>query len=278
MQSFLKKKPITIAGVITAIVLVITIISHIIGFNPITGFAKIVLTPFRTGISFIADRTYSIVEFLWEQKSYQENNAQLNEEIDALKAQNRDVAQYREENERLKELLGLQENMSQYSTVAARVIGYGENNRYDKIEINKGTLNGLYEGNTVISPDGVVGMVTEVGPNWAIVTTILAQGNAMGVRVTRTSDPAVLEGNAETLKEGACLMTFINESANIIAGDLLETSGSAGIYPPGLRVGTIKEINADNMGQINSAKVIPGVDFKRLYEVLVINGVNNLNE
>ncbi len=273
MQSFLKKKPVKLAALITAAVLAITVISHFLGFNPVTGLAKTVLTPFRTGISFIADRTYGIVEFLWEQKSYRDNNEKLSEEISELRAQNRDIAQYREENERLKELLDLKENMRDYSTVAARVIGYGEDNRYDKIEISKGTLGGVYEGNTVITTDGAVGIVTEAGADWAVVTTILAKGSAMGVKVTRTGEPAVLEGNAESLEEGICLMTFINSSANIIAGDLLETSGSTGIYPPGLRVGTIKEINADSTGQINSAKVLPSVDFKRLKEVLVINGV-----
>ena len=53
----------------------------------------------------------------------------------------------------------------------------------------------------------------------------------------------------------------------------METSGTGGIYPPGLNVGTIREISADNMGTLNYALVEPKVDFKTLHEVLVINGV-----
>lgn len=69
-------------------------------------------------------------------------------------------------------------------------------------------------------------------------------------------------------------MTFIDKGANIIVGDLLETSGSGGIYPAGILVGAIREINSDNTGMLNYATVEPLVNFSRLYEVLVINGVS----
>ena len=69
-------------------------------------------------------------------------------------------------------------------------------------------------------------------------------------------------------------MTFINPSVGIIAGDLIETSGSGDIYPPGLNVGVVKDIQSDSMGQISYATIEPGVDFQHLHEVLVITGVN----
>lgn len=274
MSSFFKKKSVITAGIITAIVLLITIISHFIGFNPVNSAVRTVLSPFRSGMAYISDKTYGIIEFIWEMDSYREENSKLNSEIAELRKVNRDVSQYREENERLKELLNLQQSMSEYSTVAATVIGYSENDRYDTIEISKGLISGVSEGNTVITADGVVGIVTEAGPNWAIVQTIIDRENAMGIKITRTGDAAVLEGDEALMLEGQCKMTFINSSANIIAGDLVETSGSAGIYPAGLLVGSVTSVNSDNIGQLNYAVIEPSVDFSRLREVLVINGVN----
>lgn len=274
MSSFLKKKPVIAASAGTAAILTVVMISHFIGFNPVTNIVHSVLSPFRSGITYIAGKVSGTVEFIWEMDSYKRENEKLMSEVTSLKRENRDVAQYREENERLKELLELKNSMKDYSTVTASVIGYSGNNGYDKIEISKGTASGIGVGNTVISGDGVVGMVTETGLNWAVVTTILEKNNAMGVKITRTGDIAVLEGDEELSKQGYCKMTFINSSVNIIAGDLIETSGSAAIYPTGLLVGKIKDINSDNMGQINYATIEPSVDLKNLHEVLVINGID----
>ena len=69
-------------------------------------------------------------------------------------------------------------------------------------------------------------------------------------------------------------MTFIDKGSNLIVGDLLETSGAGGVYPAGLNVGAVREISADAMGNLNYAIVEPAVDFSRLYEVLVITGMN----
>ena len=180
---------------------------------------------------------------------------------------------YREENERLLALMELQNSMSNYSTVAAKVIAYSSSSRYDSIEINKGTFSGISKGNTVITDKGIVGMVEEVGPNWALVNTILMPGKATSVDVARTDDIGVIEGDAELCYDALCKLTFIDKGANIIVGDILETSGAGGIYPPGLNVGTIRDISADSMGTLNYATVEPIVDFNHLHEVLVINGV-----
>ena len=90
--------------------------------------------------------------------------------------------------------------------------------------------------------------------------------NAMGVKVSRTSDVAVVEGDSELYSQNYCKMTFIDKGSNLIIGDILETSGSGGIYPAGLSVGVIREINSDAMGNLNYATVEPLVDFNKLYE------------
>ena len=69
-------------------------------------------------------------------------------------------------------------------------------------------------------------------------------------------------------------MTFIDKGSSLIIGDLLETSGSGGVYPSGLSVGAIRAIDSDAMGNLNYATVEPLVDFNKLYQVLVINGIN----
>lgn len=267
------KKRKFIAAVVTAGVLLCILISHFIGTNPVSSAVKTIFSPVENGFAYISNKVYSAVSFVWEMDGYKEENENLIRQVNELNRQERDTAQLREENERLQALLELKNNTDGYSTVAASVIAYSANNWYDTIEINKGLAHGLAVGNAVITPDGVVGKITDIGLNWATVSTVLNPENAMGVKIGRTGDAAVVEGDDELYSQGLCKMTFIDKGVAIIVGDLLETSGSGGIYPEGLLVGAIREINSDNMGMLNYATLEPSVDFSRLYEVLVINGV-----
>ena len=272
-MSFFKKK----AGMATAAVIiiaaVIAVFSHFSGNNIIAGAIRTIFAPVQSGVSYISASINKQINFIREAKAYKDQNDALIDEINQLKKQNKEVSIYREENERLLALMELQNSMSNYSTVAAKVIAYSSSSRYDSIEINKGTFSGISKGNTVITDKGIVGMVEEVGPNWALVNTILMPGKATSVDVARTDVIGVIEGDAELCYDALCKLTFIDKGANIIVGDILETSGAGGIYPPGLNVGTIRDISADSMGTLNYATVEPIVDFNHLHEVLVINGV-----
>lgn len=273
MSSFFRKRGVIVALVVTAAVIILAAIAHFGGSNPVSTVLRTVFSPFQNGMAYIVNKVDGTVDFILEMKSYKEENERLVVEINELKKQNRDITNYHEENERLKELLEMQTSLDAYSTVAASVIAYSSNNSYDTIQISKGTLAGVKEGNAVITPDGVVGKVTEAGPTWSVVSTILNPDNALGVKVSRTGDVAVVEGDSELYSQNYCKMSFIDKGSNLIVGDILETSGSGGIYPAGLSVGAIRDVNSDSMGNLNYATVEPLVDFDKLYEVLVINGV-----
>ena len=268
-----KKKLGTAAAIIAAVAALTAVITHFSGSNPVSGAVKTVFSPFRSGASFIAGSIESRINFIREAAAYKTENDRLASELTELKKKTREIASYQEENDRLNELLDLRESMTEYSTVAASVIGYSSSRWYDTLELNKGTLAGVEKGNTVIVKSGVVGTVTETGPNWSIVETIINPSSATGIKVARTGDIGVVEGDSELCRKIYCKLSFVDKGASIIVGDILETSGSGGIYPPGLNIGKIREIYADNMGTLNYAIVEPETDFKNLHEVLIINGV-----
>jgi rod shape-determining protein MreC len=271
MPSFFKKKGVQVAAAVTAAVLLLVAIAHFGGSNPVSTVLRTVLSPFQNGVAYISHKVTDAFDFVTEMSSYKTENENLVRDMNELKKQNKDITNYREENERLRELLELKESLDGYSSVAATVIAYSSNNWYDTIQINKGSLSGVKIGDAVVTPDGVVGKVVETGPTWSVVSTILNPDNAMGVKVSRTGNVAVVEGDNELCTQSYCKMSFIDKGSNLIVGDLLETSGSSGIYPPGLLVGSIREISSDATGTLNYATVEPMVDFDRLYDVLVIN-------
>lgn len=269
-MSFFKKKGVIPSVAVTAAVLLCIVIVHFTGSNPVSNTIRTVFAPFQNGLSYISARVDGLVNFIWEAQSYKTQNDQLIAENRLLKSSVMDVEKYKEENERLHELLDLKEGMTEYETVAAKVIAYSSNNWYDTIEINKGTSSGIEVGDCVFTGKGVVGRVLKTGPNWAQVSSVINTGSATGIRVSRTGDIGVVEGDGELCMEGVCRVSFVENNSALIVGDILETSGSGGIYPEGYIVGSISEVKTDNTGKLSMAIVKPAVDFANLREVLVI--------
>ena len=115
--------------------------------------------------------------------------------------------------------------------------------------------------------------VTETGIGWSRISSVLNDETAVGVRIIRTGELAVVEGDSELSKEKFCKMSFFDKGIDMMTGDILETTGSAGIYPPGVVVGTVARIQADSDGR-DYAVIEPSVDFDNLYEVLIVTGVH----
>lgn len=268
MLKLLKKKSVLASVFITgAVILIYAIFGN---NNPVTSAVKTVFSPVLTITSEISDSVGNFKDYLIDVSVYKEENNRLNNEINKMKTKNRDVSELTSENERLKELLDLKSSLN-YETKAALVISYEPNNWYDTIVVNKGSNDGVEVGDAVICQNGAVGKVTDTGIGWSKISSLLNDENAVGVRIIRTGELAVVEGDLELSKEQFCKMSFFDKGIDMMMGDILETTGGAGIYPPNVIVGTVAKIQADDDGR-EYAVVEPAVDFESLYEVLIITG------
>lgn len=174
------------------------------------------------------------------------------------------------ENERLRDLLKLRDKYPEYKTVAASVIAKESGNYSRFITIDKGKESGIEVNKAVISQDGLVGLVFEVGNGWAKIQTILDPSTSVGCKITRTGDISVSEGDISLINQGLLKMLYISGGFTILEGDIVETSGLGEIYPQGIAIGRIKEIKVEESTDSQYALITPIVDFSDLYEVLVI--------
>lgn len=274
LMSFFKNKiVVTILCVAAAVLVLGTAVGLTGGSGLIANAVNTVFSPVQSIVSAVTSSVDGFTVFIWEMQSYKEENQQLVSEINKLKKENRSIEDYKKENDRLTALLGLKESMAQYETTAARIVAYEPDNWYETIVINKGKNDGIEIGNVVVAGDGVVGQIAEIGTNWARVSAIINIDNAVGVRIVRTGDIAITEGDVALCKDGLCKMTFMSKDSAVIVGDIVETSGLGGIYPSGMTVGKVREIFSDNSGTLQYAVIEPSVDFDNLREVLVITDV-----
>ena len=86
-----------------------------------------------------------------------------------------------------------------------------------------------------------MGVISQVGPNWATVTTLIDPGISIGASVVETGDAAVLTGDLDHMSQGTCTLSYLASSAGLEAGDQVVTSGLGGVYPSGILVGEVTE-------------------------------------
>ncbi len=164
------------------------------------------------------------------------------------------VEQQRDENARLRDLLGLRPQF-QVRTEAAEVLYEAADPYTRKIVIDRGATHGIAPASPVIDASGVLGQVTRVYPLAAEVTLLTDKDAAIPVLNTRTQARAAAYGDPGSVAAGAGMeLRFLANNADIEAGDLLHTSGVDGIYPPGLPVA--KVVSVDRRSGTSFAKVV----------------------
>lgn len=231
--------------------------------NFINSVVKTIFSPVLTATSRVSGEVQEFKDFIISMSVYKEENRILKNEIRELSRTDKDISELRAENERLSKLLNLKSTLK-FKTKASLVVSYEPNLGYNSIVINKRASKGA----AVFCSDGLVGRVCESGAGWSRVKTLLNPEIAVGVRALRSGALSVVEGDEELSKDKYCKMLFFDKNADIMVGDILEATGDAGIYPEGIIVGTVLEIQSDYMGE-KYAVVEPAVDFSELYEVLV---------
>ena len=268
-MSFFKHRYLKIVIILLVLLASLMVFSKI-GNNPVQNALNSIISPVFNAGEKVVTPVRKFVVAVKNANSYEAEIEELKKQVNALKIENRSREEYIVENRRLKELLSLKDGMQESRTITARVISYEPNSWYDTIMINKGENAGISKDNAVITGLGVVGKVTQVGRNWAKVSTLINISDSVGVKLARTGDIGVVSGDAALAENKQAKLEYMSNDKKLINGDILLTSGLGGIYPSDLSVGKVTEIHSDSAGNLEYATIEPSVDFSSLYEVLVI--------
>ena len=229
-----------------------------------------IIMPFEKMFMSAQKSVNSMLFYTGDITAVREQNKELQNTIDTLNRKIKAIEEYRTENERLRSLLELKQNQIDYETVAAAVISTDSGMWFRTFKIDKGSVNGIKINDAVMTSKGLVGVICEVGINYAVVQSILDINSAVGTVVERTGDVAIMEGDVDLQENGYCKMTCISKNSNIIVGDIVTTSGLGGIYPKSIPIGTVKEIHPDTQGVSQYAVIEPYTDFSKITEVLIL--------
>ena len=252
---------------ISAIALTVT---KTVSISPVREAAGMLIVPFQNGIN-------SVGSWLSEKQSGFRNveklsgeNSALQDKVDQLTEENSILSQNQEELKRLRDLYQLDGDYSEYDKVAAQVISKDPGNWYSTFIINRGTNDGIAVDMNVISGGGLVGIVTEVGQDWATVRSIIDDASSVSAMTVSTSDTCIVSGDLRLLDEGKLAFGQMNTDNVITAGEKIVTSNISDKYLKGILIGYVEEVTEDSNHLTKTGYIIPAVDFQHIQEVLVI--------
>lgn len=228
--------------------------------NPAQGIVYKVCNNIKSSFDFIKnyDEVKQENEELRKKKSEMARNAIENKLL-------------KKENEKLRAMLDFKETRSEYDYIGCDVIGIRGNSFVDGFIINRGTKDGIKKTMVAVTADGLVGQVTSVGSNWAIVQTLANENIRVAGYVERTSENnGMVSGYKDDDNNLLAKIEIPTLESTLKKGDIILTSGIGQIYPKGIRIGEVIEVEEEK-GKVAKRGIIkPYVEINKLEEVLIV--------
>ena len=238
---------------------------------PLKEAAGLIIVPFEKSIASIGQWMTGVQDSFREKEDLIQQNEELQTTVDTLTEQNNVLLQDQAELARLEQLYELDEEYTDYPKVAARIISKDPGNWYDTFMINRGSNDGIRVDNNVIAGKGLVGIVTEVGSNWATVRSIIDDSSNVSAMTVSTDDICVVEGDLELIDEGKLRFSQLYDREDKVSvGERIVTSNISDKYVEGLFIGYVSEIELDTNNLTKTGTLVTPVDFQHFKDVFVI--------
>ena len=239
-----------------------------------------VIIPMQKGLNKIGSVLHLTKEDFAAKQELQEENEALKEEVAELEEKLNRVSIDENELNELLSLYELDQLYYDYDTTAANVVANDSGNWFSTFLIDKGSSDGIEVGNNVIADGGLVGIVTEVGSNYARVRSIIDDTSNVSAMDLATSDYCIISGSLTTMNEKQQLeITDLEDSDDLAqVGDQIVTSNISDRYLPNIPIGYITEITEDANSLTKTGYIATIVDFEHLEKVLVIDAVKDYSD
>ncbi len=260
--------------IMTGVCIVAMLLCFTLGISggPLNTVAGYVFIPMQKGINSVGAWFGEKSDSLKKLSDVMAENEELQRQVDELTTELNTIKLEQYELENLRELFELDQKYPSYDKVAANVIGKDGGNWFTNFTIDKGSNDGIEVDMNVIAGSGLVGIVTDVGPNYAKVSSIINDTTNVSGMVTTTSDNLIVNGSLQNMNENMVIeFSNLNDKDDAVAvGDAVVTSYVSDQYQQGILIGYISTITTDSNNLTKSGTLTPAVDFEHIQEVLVI--------
>lgn len=275
MPKFFKSRFFIIALLCAIVLTVVPSVLSLMGLHSyVRGALGDIAMPFRYVIAKSTEAIDGFVRYFREFDELSAENRILKDKIAELSAKLDEAEMLRDENEWLHDYLGLKAEHVDYDFEKATVIGREAGNYMTVFQLGRGSMHGIEVNMPVVTDDGIVGYVSEVGAMWCKVATIIETASSVGAYVERSGELGLVEGAYDMKGGGLCRMSYLPTDADIRVGDTILSSGIGSIYPRGLVIGKVTALTPDEYSRNLIALIEPAADLTDLRYVMILRGFN----
>ena len=237
-----------------------------------------IVAPFRaagTSLTKTAERYYS---YMFRYEALEAENEALKKQVAELQDTARKADATERENTRLRNTMKLLESHDTYEEVDAYIIGWGSTDWSNTLTINRGTSAGITENMVAITDNGeVVGLVSQVGPNFAVVKTVLDSTLEISATIATSGYNGMVSGGYIEGNDKYLQMDYLPSSAIIRNKDQVVTSGST-LYPRGLILGSVVDAGFKETGVAKYAVLKPAAEISSLEQIFIVTNFRTESE
>ena len=259
---------------LSSICLLLILISLTLNISggPLKVAAGYVFVPMQTGVNTVGQWLSDKANDFKTLGEVPNENKELKQQLDDMTLQMNTIKLEQYELENYRELLALDEKYPSYQKVAASVIAKDSGNWFSTFTIDRGTKDGIKVGMNVLAGSGLVGIVKDVGPNYAKVRSIIDDSSKVSAMVTTTEDNFIVSGSLQSMNERKVIgfTDLKDEDDEVMLGDPVVTSYVSDQYQQGILIGYVATIEKNSNNLTKSGTITPVVDFEHMENVLVI--------
>ena len=238
--------------------------------RPIRTAVGYFLLPVQTGVNRVGSAVYSNFKNQEKMRTALSDNESLREQVATLTMENTRLQSDSYELSRLRKLYELNQTYGQYRMTGARVIAKDTGNWFHVFRIDKGARDGIKPEMTGVGDGGLIGIVTDVGDNYATVRSIIDDVSRVSAMAIQSNDTCIVSGNLQLYANGKLKISDITDTADIKDGDAIVTSTVSSKFLPGILIGYAGDLKTDPDRLTRSGTLVPVADFETIQEVLVI--------
>lgn len=232
--------------------------------DTVRAYLSVLVYPIQYVVNFPIKASQWLSTSIGGQMQLLKENAYLREENRFLQFSLQKFQDLKNENNRLRKLLNASQKLQERITVA-EIIAIDVDPTARKILIDKGTTEGVYDGQPLLDSEGVMGKVTHAGLTTSVVTLITDPSHDLPVQNVRTGLRAIARGKGAFNR---LELLYLPNNADIMVGDLLVTAGIG--FPTGYPVGKVAEFNPDISRSYAEVQIVPSSLLERNREVLLV--------
>ena len=268
MNNFFKSttfKVLLSVAVVLAIATVFATVSNT-ATSPFTKVIEVIVSPLTKVASYVSTGFDDFKGGFVSSSTYRDRVAELEQQVAEYQSQLVDYEKTKKQLESYEAFLDVREKNPDYTWVYSTIIGRDSADIFGSFTINKGSEDGIKVNDAVIYSEYLIGVVTEVNPTSSVVRSIFDPSVNVAAYDIRTGEL----GYVSSTYNGNCRLTGLDRNTSVSKGGIICTSGTGGIFPKDLIIGTVSTVEQSQTDLTSYANLQLSVDSKDIHDCFVI--------